>query len=183
MRGGVDRRRGLSTDLVRHVLRRGLEVDMTQHLGYQRHGPDGRRSGNSRSGTYPKDGHDRGRRRGVGRASGSQRHVRADHSAQANPPDAPTRGSRARAGRPRPTPQVRLVLGRTRPAEPVDRLDHYNTHRRRRAQRRGSAAASRGALPWAGRGAPTSRADDFSHLHVPASATVEQQAEPPTRHR
>lgn len=45
---------GLLTDLVRHVLQRGLEVEMTEHLGYERHAADGRGTGNSRNGTYSK---------------------------------------------------------------------------------------------------------------------------------
>lgn len=45
---------GLLTDLMRHVLQRGLEVEMTEHLGYERHAADGRGTGNSRNGTYPK---------------------------------------------------------------------------------------------------------------------------------
>lgn len=45
---------GLLTDLMRHVLQRGLEVEMTEHLGYERHAADGRGTGNSRNGTYAK---------------------------------------------------------------------------------------------------------------------------------
>ncbi len=45
---------GLLTGLVRQVLQTGLEVEMTEHLGYERHGADGRGSGNSRNGTTPK---------------------------------------------------------------------------------------------------------------------------------
>jgi hypothetical protein len=36
---------GLLTGLVRQVLQTGLEVEMTDHLGYERHAPDGRGSG------------------------------------------------------------------------------------------------------------------------------------------
>jgi transposase-like protein len=39
---------------VRQVLQTGLEVEMTDHLGYGRHDPAGRGSGNSRNGHYPK---------------------------------------------------------------------------------------------------------------------------------
>ena len=42
------------TDLMRHVLQRGLEVEMAEHLGYERHAVEGRGSGNSRNGSYPK---------------------------------------------------------------------------------------------------------------------------------
>lgn len=45
---------GLLTELMRHVLQRGLEVEMAEHLGYQRHAPEGRGTGNSRNGTYSK---------------------------------------------------------------------------------------------------------------------------------
>ena len=45
---------GLLTALVRQVLQTGLEVEMTDHLGYERHDPVGRGSGNSRNGHYPK---------------------------------------------------------------------------------------------------------------------------------
>jgi transposase-like protein len=44
----------LLTALVGQVLQRGLEVEMTDHLGYERHDPAGRGSGNSRNGHYPK---------------------------------------------------------------------------------------------------------------------------------
>jgi putative transposase len=45
---------GLLTALVRQVLQRGLEVEMTDHLGYEPHAAAGRGSGNSRKGSYPK---------------------------------------------------------------------------------------------------------------------------------
>lgn len=45
---------GLLTGLVRQVLQGALEVEMTDHLGYERHAVEGRRSGNSRNGHYPK---------------------------------------------------------------------------------------------------------------------------------
>ena len=45
---------GLLTGLVRQVLQTGLEVEMTEHLGYERHAPESRGSGNSRNGTTPK---------------------------------------------------------------------------------------------------------------------------------
>jgi putative transposase len=45
---------GLLTALVRQVLQTGLEVEMTDHLGYERHDPAGRGSGNSRNGSHPK---------------------------------------------------------------------------------------------------------------------------------
>jgi putative transposase len=45
---------GLLTALVRQVLQTGLEVEMSDHLGYDRHAVAGRGSGNSRNGSYPK---------------------------------------------------------------------------------------------------------------------------------
>jgi putative transposase len=45
---------GLLTALVRRVLQTGLEVEMTDHVGYEPHAVAGRGSGNSRNGSYPK---------------------------------------------------------------------------------------------------------------------------------
>jgi putative transposase len=45
---------GLLPALVRQVLQTGLEVEMSEHLGYDRHAVTGRGSGNSRNGSYPK---------------------------------------------------------------------------------------------------------------------------------
>src|SRR5215211_1049142 len=45
---------GLLTGLVRQVLQTGLEVEMTDHLGYERHAAVGRGSGNSRNGATAK---------------------------------------------------------------------------------------------------------------------------------
>jgi putative transposase len=45
---------GLLTDLMRHVLQTGLEVEMAEHLGYGPHERAGRGSGNSRNGGYDK---------------------------------------------------------------------------------------------------------------------------------
>ena len=45
---------GLLTALVRQVLQCGLEVEMTDHVGYEPHAVEGRGSGNSRNGSYPK---------------------------------------------------------------------------------------------------------------------------------
>jgi putative transposase len=45
---------GLLTALVRQVLQTGLEVELTEHLGYEPHAVEGRGSGNSRNGSYPK---------------------------------------------------------------------------------------------------------------------------------
>ena len=45
---------GLLTSMVREVLQAGLDVEMTEHLGYEPYAPDGRNTGNSRNGAYPK---------------------------------------------------------------------------------------------------------------------------------
>jgi putative transposase len=45
---------GLLTGLVRQVLQTGLEVEMSDHLGYERHAPQGKGTGNSRNGSCPK---------------------------------------------------------------------------------------------------------------------------------
>ena len=45
---------GLLTVLVQRVLQAGLNVELADHLGYQRHAVEGRGSGNSRNGSYPK---------------------------------------------------------------------------------------------------------------------------------
>jgi putative transposase len=45
---------GLLTALIRQVLQAGLNAEMTEHLGYEPHAVEGRRTGNSRNGTYPK---------------------------------------------------------------------------------------------------------------------------------
>jgi putative transposase len=45
---------GLLTAMVRQVLQTGLNVELAEHLGYQPHAVQGRGTGNSRNGTYPK---------------------------------------------------------------------------------------------------------------------------------
>ena len=45
---------GLLTALTRQVLQTALEVEMSQHLGYDKHDPVGRNLGNSRNGSTPK---------------------------------------------------------------------------------------------------------------------------------
>lgn len=45
---------GLLTGLVQRVLQRSLESEITDHLGYEPHAVEGRGSGNSRNGHYPK---------------------------------------------------------------------------------------------------------------------------------
>jgi len=45
---------GLLTGLVQQVLQASLESELTEHLGYEAHAIEGRGSGNSRNGFYPK---------------------------------------------------------------------------------------------------------------------------------
>lgn len=45
---------GVLTELTSRLLSRGLEVEMTDHLGYERGDPGGWGSGNNRNGSYPK---------------------------------------------------------------------------------------------------------------------------------
>ena len=45
---------GLLTGFIRQVLQTGLEVEMSEHLGYEPHAVEGRGSGNSRNGYSPK---------------------------------------------------------------------------------------------------------------------------------
>lgn len=45
---------GLLPALVARVLETGLHAELTEHLGYERHAVEGRGSGNSRNGTFPK---------------------------------------------------------------------------------------------------------------------------------
>src|SRR5205807_1873301 len=45
---------GLLTELTKRVLESGLEVEMTEHLGYEKHAVEGRDGGNSRNGTRGK---------------------------------------------------------------------------------------------------------------------------------
>jgi putative transposase len=45
---------GVLTELTSRILSRGLEVEMTDHLGYEKSDPVGWGSGNNRNGSYPK---------------------------------------------------------------------------------------------------------------------------------
>lgn len=46
---------GLLSGLTKNVLEAGLEAEMSEHLGYDRHDPSGKNSGNSRNGTRSKN--------------------------------------------------------------------------------------------------------------------------------
>jgi putative transposase len=43
-----------TSELVRNVVEAALNVELTEHLGYERYAPEGKNSGNSRNGSYPK---------------------------------------------------------------------------------------------------------------------------------
>jgi putative transposase len=45
---------GFLTEMLKAVLERGLRTELSEHLGYDRHDPAGRGSGNSRNGSTPK---------------------------------------------------------------------------------------------------------------------------------
>ena len=45
---------GLLSELTKQVLETGLEVEMEEHLGYEKHAVEGRDGGNSRNGTRSK---------------------------------------------------------------------------------------------------------------------------------
>ncbi len=45
---------GLLNQLTKNVLETALDAEMVEHLGYEKHDPDGRNSGNSRNGTRAK---------------------------------------------------------------------------------------------------------------------------------
>ena len=45
---------GLLQQLTKAILEGALQGEMTHHLGYEKHAPEGKNSGNSRNGSYPK---------------------------------------------------------------------------------------------------------------------------------
>ncbi len=45
---------GVLPELIKAVLERGMETELSTHLGYEKHDPAGRGSGNSRNGTTSK---------------------------------------------------------------------------------------------------------------------------------
>ena len=47
---------GFLPEMVKAVLERGMDAELTDHLGYERGDPAGRGSGNSRNGTTAEDG-------------------------------------------------------------------------------------------------------------------------------
>jgi putative transposase len=51
---GLDGREGLINQMLKAVLERALQAELTEHLGYERGEAAGRGSGNARNGSYPK---------------------------------------------------------------------------------------------------------------------------------
>ena len=64
---------GLLTALVRQVLQTGLEVEMTDHLGYEPHAVEGRGIGQQPQRVLPEDGDDRDRQGRPAGPAGPQR--------------------------------------------------------------------------------------------------------------
>ena len=50
----LDGKEGFIQQIIRAGLERGLNAELTEHLGYEKHDAQGRGSGNSRNGHYPK---------------------------------------------------------------------------------------------------------------------------------
>ena len=46
---------GLLKQLTKRLLERAMQAEITDHLGYEKHAPTGKKSGNSRNGGYKKN--------------------------------------------------------------------------------------------------------------------------------
>jgi transposase-like protein len=44
---------GLLKQLTKQLLERAMAAEMTEHLGYEKNAPTGKKTGNSRNGSYP----------------------------------------------------------------------------------------------------------------------------------
>src|SRR6185295_8257838 len=77
---------GFLPEMIKAVLERGLQTELTEHLGYEKGDPAGRGSPNSRNGADAQDGGHRGRRRRAGGAAGPGRVVRATAGPERGPP-------------------------------------------------------------------------------------------------
>jgi hypothetical protein len=77
---------GLLSQVTKAVLERALAEEMTAHLGYEKHDPAGRGSGNSRNGTAGKRLLTRRRRGGSGGAAGPGRQLRPQDRAEGPDP-------------------------------------------------------------------------------------------------
>ena len=83
---------GLLSQVTKAVLERALGEELTAHLGYEKHDPAGRGSGNSRNGRTPKTLLDRCRCGRSGGAAGPQRQFRPEDRPEG--PDPPRRVQR-----------------------------------------------------------------------------------------
>jgi len=45
---------GLLKELTKRLIERAMQAEMTDHLGYEKHAPTGRKTSNSRNGSYKK---------------------------------------------------------------------------------------------------------------------------------
>jgi hypothetical protein len=139
---------GFLPEMIKAVLERGMEAELTGHLGYDKGDPAGKGSGNSRNGSHPEDGGHRGRRHRVGPASGPELHVRVGAGAQGRPPP-------GRAGGHDHQPVRRRDDDPRHPAPPgvhaghraVARDDQQGHRRRRRGGHRVADPPARGVLP------------------------------------
>ena len=77
---------GFLPEMIKAVLERGMEAELTGHLGYDKGDPAGQGVGQLAQREHPEDGGHRGRRHHVGPAAGPQLHVRVVVSAQGRPP-------------------------------------------------------------------------------------------------
>ena len=66
---------GLLKQLTKRLVERTLQAELTDHLGYEPHAPEGRGSGNSRNGKRSKDGAKRLRADSDRGSPGSQRQL------------------------------------------------------------------------------------------------------------
>ncbi len=73
---------GLFKELKKALLERALGAELSEHLGYEKGGSGRARHGQQPQRAFGQDGTDRGRRGGVGGASGPQRQFRAGDRAQ-----------------------------------------------------------------------------------------------------
>ena len=105
---------GLLTALVCQVLQTGLEVEMTDHLGYEPHAPEGRWTGNSRNGHYPKAVSaeigevELGVRRGLG---GRVQHHPTEEFSRSRCSVPPRRAARIASTSPRPSRRANTMPG------------------------------------------------------------------------
>ena len=74
---------GILKQLTKRLVENALEGEMTEHLGYEPHAPEGNNTGNSRNGMGEKDNSHRHRLGGNQRSEGSCGHIRSEARAKA----------------------------------------------------------------------------------------------------